>query len=83
MALVASGLTLWAWWAGAPVLGELWFNLDPFSLNLTQAVVQRYLHPGLWDAVLLPVLFQPTALVTGLLALLFGALAWWTRPRPQ
>jgi len=30
-------------------LGELWFALDPASLNGAQAAVQRYLHPALWD----------------------------------
>ena len=29
--------------------GEIWFKLDNASLNLAQAIVQRYLHPFLWD----------------------------------
>ena len=29
--------------------GEIWFRLDNGSLNLAQAIVQRYLHPFLWD----------------------------------
>ncbi len=40
-------------------LGELWFRLDPGSLNLMQAVVQRYLWPGLWDPVIVWLLRWP------------------------
>jgi hypothetical protein len=29
--------------------GELWYRLDVTSLNLVQAITQRYLHPALWD----------------------------------
>ena len=29
--------------------GQIWFELHNPSLNLAQAVVQRYLHPLLWD----------------------------------
>jgi len=39
------------------VLGQLWFDLSAGSLNLVQAVVQRYLHPALWDPVITSVLF--------------------------
>lgn len=43
-------------WSGSgkwspKVVGELWFELDRGSLNLAQAVIQRYLHPSLWDPV--------------------------------
>ena len=31
------------------VLGQLWFNLAPASLNLVQAVIQRYVFPALWE----------------------------------
>ncbi len=40
-------------------LGELWFNHLPNSLNLTQAIVQRYLSPALWDIIFVPVLLMP------------------------
>jgi hypothetical protein len=43
----------------ALVAGQLWYQLDPQSLNLTQVIVQRYLHPALWDYVLLPLLQKP------------------------
>jgi hypothetical protein len=39
------------------VLGELWFTLHSSSLNLMQAVIQRYVHPVLWDPVITSILF--------------------------
>jgi hypothetical protein len=46
--------------------GQLWYDLSPGSINLVQAVIQRYLLPSLWDHVLLPVLLVPAWLVLGL-----------------
>jgi hypothetical protein len=40
-------------------LGQLWFNLDNGSLNLIQAVTQRYLLPELWDPVIVNILLLP------------------------
>jgi len=60
------------------VLGQLWFDLSPGSLNLAQAVVQRYIHPTLWDPVITSVLFlwaSPFLLVLGI------ALVWLFRKR--
>jgi len=34
----------------------LWFDLDRSSLNLVQAVVQRYIHPFLWDPIIVTIL---------------------------
>src|SRR5262245_43186340 len=39
--------------------GEGWFTLDVGSLNLAQAVIQRYIHPFLWDPILASVLRWP------------------------
>jgi hypothetical protein len=39
------------------VLGQLWFNLAPASLNLAQAVIQRYIFPALWDPGITTLLF--------------------------
>ncbi len=39
--------------------GELWFDLHPGSLNLSQAVIQRYLHPWLWEPAIVTVLRAP------------------------
>jgi hypothetical protein len=54
------------------VVGQLWFDLDRASLNLVQAVIQRYLTPWLWDPVVTTFLFfwaAPTLAVPGLLLL--------------
>jgi len=66
---------------GAPLvlssLGEIWYAVDPGSLNLLQALVQRYLSPDLWDAVLVDVLLWPALwifLLPGLLLLVLGFL---------
>jgi hypothetical protein len=39
--------------------GELWYTLDRGSLNVTQAITQRYLHPVLWDPILQSALTWP------------------------
>ena len=44
-------------------LGYLWFTADAGSLNLVQAVVERYLLPSLWDPVAITILRMPTWLV--------------------
>ena len=42
----------------APIaLGQLWFDIDKSSLNLVQAVVQRYISPVLWDPVIVGLLY--------------------------
>lgn len=43
----------------AVTAGQLWFGLHVTSLNLVQAVVQRYVHPGLWDPLLVSLLRWP------------------------
>jgi hypothetical protein len=41
----------------APIaLGKLWYDLNRSSLNLVQAVVQRYIHPFLWDPLIVSIL---------------------------
>jgi hypothetical protein len=39
--------------------GELWYALDRNSLNLAQAITQRYLHPALWDPIIQGMLTWP------------------------
>ena len=60
-----------AGWAMAPAggagvfqrpLGELWFKLDAASLNLVQALIERYLWPPLWDSGVAPLLQVPAVL---------------------
>ena len=40
-------------------LGKVWFDLDSGSLNLVQALVERYLGPGAWDPWISTVLQWP------------------------
>jgi hypothetical protein len=43
----------------APIaLGQLWYQLNRSSLNLVQAVTQRYIHPFLWDPIIVTVLLS-------------------------
>ena len=69
--------------AGFRVLtfGEWWFEIDRASLNTLQAVIQRYVHPELWDPVVTTVLFQPAWLVAVVPGLLFVLLAMWVGRR--
>ena len=68
-ALVLLGAQLVEWLEAGTyrvlALGEVWYRLDSGSLNLAQAVVQRYLHPALWDPVLITVLQWPGWLTAG------------------
>jgi len=54
--------------------GEVWFALSPNSLNLMQAVTQRYVSPELWDPTIISLLKLPLVAVTGLLSALFAGL---------
>jgi hypothetical protein len=38
-------------------LGQLWYDIDRSSLNLVQAVVERYISPVLWDPVIVGLLY--------------------------
>ena len=58
--VVALGVLVWL--AGHDVTksaGELWYVLEPGSLNLSQAIVQRYLHPVIWEVLAVPLLMRP------------------------
>ena len=59
-------------------LGEIWFAIDVGSLNLAQAVIQRYLWPFLWEPVITSVLLLPGWAVFGAPGLV---LAWTGRTR--
>ncbi len=43
--------------------GELWYLLAPGSLNLLQAVVERYIWPPLWDPGVISILQLPALVV--------------------
>lgn len=62
-------------------LGDVWFMIDPASLNAAQAAVQRYLLPFLWDPVIVFVLRQPVWTVPLVLAVLFFLLDLRARGR--
>jgi hypothetical protein len=60
----------------APIaLGQLWFDLNRSSLNLVQAVVQRYIHPFLWDPIIVTLLLCWAFAVLMVLGLLILALS--------
>lgn len=58
-------------------LGEIWFLADQTfgtgSLNLSQAVIQRYVSAWLWEAVLQRALGFPVWSVFGVI----GVALWW------
>ncbi len=51
-------------------LGQSWYETSPETLNLAQALVQRYLLPAIWDPFLIWVLNQPGFAVMAVLSLL-------------
>lgn len=61
-------------------LGEVWYALDRGSLNLLQAVTERYLHPFLWDPILFTFIGLPAA---PLFAVLGALLLVWVRRSRQ
>jgi hypothetical protein len=51
-------------------VGQLWYDFDRSSLNLAQAVTQRYVSPFLWNRIVVPVLLSwASAVLIGLGAL--------------
>jgi len=63
--------------------GEWWYWLDVTSLNLAQTVVQRYVHPFLWEGVIAPVLTWPLWIVAGVPGLLLLAVSQRRSPRAK
>ena len=59
-------------------LGEHWYHLHPSSLNGTQAGIQRYIAPWLWEPGITTILLQPAWLV---FAFPGGLLTWACRRR--
>lgn len=82
VALIAIGADAIAAFSGggfSPAsLGKRWFEVHPASLNLLQALVQRYVHPVLWDPAIVFLLTWPAWLVFGLV----GALLLYRRRAP-
>lgn len=60
----------------APIaVGQLWYDLNRSSLNLVQAVVQRYIHPFLWDPIIVTILLCWAFAVLMVLGVLILALS--------
>jgi ABC-type Fe3+ transport system permease subunit len=59
------------------VLGQLWYDIDRSSLNLAQAVIQRYIAPALWD----PIISSLLLLWAAPFFLVLGALLVWASRR--
>lgn len=62
-------------------LGEVWYMLAPGSLNLAQAVTQRYLLPELWDPVVIWLLQWPAGAMFSLFGLVLLILTNSARDR--
>ncbi len=62
-------------------LGADWYQLSSDTLNLTQAVIQRNVHPYIWDPVVQWILLQPTCSESLVLSLSFYMIAS-RKPRP-
>ena len=85
LAVLAFGIYLWL--VGYDVTmqgGVLWFQIDAPSLNTLQALVQRFINPGLWDEVVVDILLRPaweSLLGAVILFLLLGGVFLWVGGR--
>jgi hypothetical protein len=57
--------------------GELWYRLAPGSLNLLQAVVERYIWPPLWDPAFVSILQLPALVVFAVPGVVLLLLCFW------
>ena len=58
-------------------LGKVWFELDASSLNFSQAIIQRYTFPEIWDPGIITILNWPAVFVltgTGVFLLLLAGI---------
>jgi hypothetical protein len=62
-------------------LGQSWFELSSGTLNLSQAIIQRYLHPAIWDPGVLNILLLPSFVVLLAIGLIFLVIGRKKRPR--
>lgn len=81
---------LYSWLMGADVVRPAGFVIAEWNrplLNAAQAGTERFLHPVLWQDVIVPLLLRPwwEAITIVFLALLVlgGLLAWIGRTRPN
>ena len=62
LALAVLTTGIWIWLAGNDITksaGEILYQLNPESLNLSQAIVERYLSPQIWQQGAVPLLLKP------------------------
>jgi hypothetical protein len=74
-AVLVRDLLIWidtSHWAPM-ALGQLWYELNRSSLNLVQAVTQRYIHPFLWDPIIVSILLSWAFVVLMVLGVLILA----------
>ena len=73
--LLSALLGVGLWVSGEDVLvpaGQLWYEMDSASLNSVQSFIQRYIHAGLWDSVIVPLLNRPAWEAVAILVLFFA-----------
>ncbi len=65
--------------------GVVWSQVHADTLNLSQAITQRYIWPPLWDPLAINVLLQPLWLAVLIVVAVFavpgGVLAYFSRGR--
>jgi hypothetical protein len=68
-ALAAVGVELIQWISSGAyksvTLGGVWYMVHRASLNASQAGIQRYVAPWLWDPAIIWLLVQPAWAITG------------------
>ncbi len=83
-ALAAAGVELVQWISSGTyksvTLGGVWYEVHRASLNASQAGIQRYVAPWLWDPVIMWVLVQPAWATAGLPG---AVLLWLGRPKKK
>ncbi len=62
-------------------VGDVWAEVDRESIGLVQVGLERYVHPYLFDPILLTILLWPAWLVAGVPALVILLLARRRRQR--
>ncbi|MDF1734157.1 MAG: hypothetical protein P1U37_02655 [Minwuia sp.] len=65
----------------ALAVGDIWAEIDRESIGLVQVGLERYVHPYLFDPILLTILLWPAWLVAGVPALVILLLARRRRQR--
>ena len=69
LAITVASYELWQAVAGTGwrmlTLGEIWYKIDSQSLSVSQAGIQRYVAPWLWEPVITTILFMPAWVVFG------------------